>query len=236
MSNVQTEKGGPKKSPLTLAIWGVALVGVAAIIYVIASASFKPREEGSLTSYRRGALAMLEVPGEPKARDPRLPDDIDPGVSPPAAPPPDLAITGPDGKPVKIADFKGKVAVVNMWATWCAPCKIEMPTLGTLQAAYAVQPLEVIAISTDKADPSKYPGDTDATAIERARAELARSPPLKFYHSPGLDLAYAFTPPTPGFPTTIIYDKRGVERARLAKEADWNSPEARALIERLLSE
>ncbi len=234
MSDVQNEKSGPK-SKLTLAIWGVALIGVAGFIYVIASSSFKPAETGSMVQYRQGDLAMLQVPGELGAKDPRLPD-LEPLPSPPAAPPPEMAFTDANGKPVKIADFKGKVTVVNLWATWCAPCKVEMPTLAALQAAYAAQPLEVVAISTDLADTSKYPGETQADAILRAKAELAKSSPLKFYHSPGLDLIYAFAPPAPGLPTTIIYDKKGVERARLAKEADWNSKEARALIERLLSE
>ena len=228
--------GRPKKSPLKLAVWALALIGLAGFLYVIASSAFKPADDdGSLLRYRTGELAKLDIPGEPRAKDPRTPQ-IEPGVQPAAAPPPDFAFTGPDGKPVKIADFKGQVVVVNMWATWCAPCKIEMPTLGKLQAAYAVQPLQVVAISTDKADPSKYPGDTDATAIQRARAELGKSPPLKFYHSPGLDLAFAFTPPTSAFPTTVIYDKKGVERARLVADADWDSKEARALIEHLLRE
>ena len=227
--------GGPKQSPLKLAVWAVALIGLAGFIYVIASAAFKPADEGSLLRYRTGELAKLDVPGEPRAKDPRTPQ-IDPGVQPLAAPAPDLAFAGPDGKPVKISDFKGEVVVVNLWATWCAPCKVEMPTLAKLQAAYAAQPLRVVAISTDKADPSKYPGDTDATAIERARAELGKSPPLTFYHSPGLDLAFAFSPPASAFPTTVIYDKKGVERARLVDDANWNSKEARALIEHLLSE
>jgi thiol-disulfide isomerase/thioredoxin len=227
--------GGSNKNPLKLAVSAVVLIGLAGFLYVIASSAFKPADDGSLLRYRTGELAKLDVPGEPRAKDPRAPE-IDPGVQPPAAPAPDLAFTGPDGKPVRISDFKGQVVVVNMWATWCAPCKIEMPTLGKLQAVYAVQPLQVVAISTDKADPSKYPGETDAGAIQRARAELAKSPPLKFYHSPGLDLAFAFNPPTSAFPTTVIYDKKGVERARLVDDANWNSKEARDLIEHLLKE
>lgn len=235
MSDVQNEKSGPKKSKLTLAIWGVALIGVAGFLYVIASSTFKPKDEGSLTSFRQGQLAMLQVPGEVNAKDPRLPD-LEPLTAPAAAPPPEMNFSGPDGKPIKISDFKGKVTVVNLWATWCAPCKIEMPTLAALQAAYATQPLEVVAISTDVADPSKFEGETQEGAIERAKFELAKSKPLKFYHFPGTELIYEFSPPAQNLPVTIVYDKKGVERARLSKEADWNSKEARALIERLLSE
>ena len=50
---------------------------------------------------------------------------------------------------MKIADFKGKVVVVNIWATWCAPCVAEMPTLAKLQAAYAGKGVEVVAVSID---------------------------------------------------------------------------------------
>jgi thiol-disulfide isomerase/thioredoxin len=231
MSEVQSEK--PKGGAVKYALWLVIAIGVAGFLYVIVHALSKPSEAASMTSFRKGTLATLEVPGSSKPRNPRFPD-LDQGTSPAAAPAPDIAFEGPDGKMVKIADFKGKVTVVNMWATWCAPCKEEMPTLGKLSAAYATQPLAVVAISTDQPDPSKYPGDTMESAIARAKDELAKSPPLSFYHSPGLDMTFKFNPPVAGMPTTIIYDKDGVERARLSGGADWDSPEARALIESLL--
>jgi thiol-disulfide isomerase/thioredoxin len=231
MSEVQSEK--PKSGALKYVLFAVIAVGVAVFLYVIAGALIKPSQPQSITSFRKGTLAMLEVPGASKPRNPRFPD-LDQGMSPAAAPAPDLAIEGPDGKPIKFADFKGKVLVVNMWATWCAPCKEEMPTLGQLSAAYATQPLAVVAISTDSPDTTKYPGDTMDTAIARAKLELAKSPPLQFYHSPGLDVTFKFNPPAAGLPTTVIYDKDGVERGRLSGGANWNSPEARALIEELL--
>jgi thiol-disulfide isomerase/thioredoxin len=231
MSEVQSEK--PKGGALKYVLWAVIAIGVAGFLYVIAGALIKPSQPHSMTAFRKGALAMLEVPGASKPRNPRFPD-LDQGMSPAAAPPPDLTIEGPDGKPVKLTDFKGKVLVVNMWATWCAPCKEEMPTLGQLSAAYAGQPLAVVAISTDQPDTSKYPGDTMETAIARAKQELAKSPPLQFYHSPGVDVTFKFNPPAAGLPTTVIYDKDGVERGRLSGGANWNSPEARAMIEELL--
>lgn len=231
MSEVQSEK--PKGGALKYALWLVIAIGVAAFLYVIAHALIKPSQAQSMTSFRKGSLAGLEVPGASKPRNPRFPD-LDQGMSPAAAPAPDFAFEGPDGKMVKLADFKGKVTVVNMWATWCAPCKTEMPTLGKLAAAYAAQPVAVVAISTDEADTSKYPGDTPQSAIARAKEELAKSPPLAFYHSPGLDMTFKFNPPVAGLPTTIIYDKDGVERGRLSGGAEWDSPEARALIDSLL--
>jgi thiol-disulfide isomerase/thioredoxin len=230
MSEVQSEK--PKSSALKYALWLVIAIGVAAFLYVIGHALTKPSQQASMTSFRKGALAALEVPGASKPRIPRFPD-LDQGTSPPAAPPPDIAFEGPDGKMVKLADFKGKVTVVNMWATWCAPCKIEMPTLGKLAAAYAAQPVAVVAISTDEPD-SRIAGDSMEKVVARAKEELAKSPPLTFYHSPGLDMTFKFSPPVAGMPTTIIYDKDGVERARLSGGAEWDGPEARALIDSLL--
>lgn len=231
MSEVQSEKS--RGGALKYALWAVIAIGVAGFLYFMVSALHKPAQSQSMLSFRKGALAALEVPGSSKPRNPRFPD-LDQGVSPPAAPPPDITFEGPDGKPVKLADFKGKVTVVNMWATWCAPCKTEMPTLGKLAAAYAAQPVAVVAISTDQPDTSKYPGDTMDSAVARAKEELAKSPPLTFYHSPGLDMTFKFNPPVAGMPTTIIYDKDGVERARLSGGASWDSPEARALIDSLL--
>jgi thiol-disulfide isomerase/thioredoxin len=233
MSEVQSEKS--KSDGLKYAIWAVIAVGVAVALYVMAQAMFKPSGPADLISFRKGELSKLEVPGHPKARNPRFPD-IDQGESPAAMAAPALTFEGPDGKPTTFAAFKGKVTVVNLWATWCAPCKIEMPTLGHLAAAYPTQPLAVVAISTDEPDSSRYPGDTMDAAIVRAKEELAKSPPLQFYHSPGLGMTFQFNPPVGGLPTTIIYDKRGVERARLSGGADWNGADARALIETLLKE
>jgi thiol-disulfide isomerase/thioredoxin len=149
----------------------------------------------------------------------------DPGVSPPAAPPPDIAVTGPDGKPMKIADLKGKVVVLNLWATWCAPCKVEMPTLARLQAAYQTQPVKVVALSADA--PEK---------AGEAKAFIAKNAPLQPYLSGGSNILFKFQPVVAGLPSTIIYDKKGIERARISGDADWNSKEARQVVERLLAE
>jgi thiol-disulfide isomerase/thioredoxin len=223
MSDVRSD--GPKKGGLLkIAIISVAVVGVAAILYVIASASFKPKPTGDLVEMRTGSLAKLEVPGHARPRDPRTPD-LDRGVSPAAAPAPDAVFTGPDGKPMKVADLKGKVVVLNLWATWCAPCKIEMPTLAKLQAAYAAQPLQVVTLSADSPD-----------KLAEAQAFLDKNPPLKLSSTGGSTFLFKFTPPVTDLPVTILYDKKGIERARLPGGADWNSKEARALIERLLGE
>ena len=147
---------------------------------------------------------------------------LEPAKTP--APPPPTAIDGPDGKTVTLADFKGQVLVVNLWASWCAPCQREMPTLAKLQADYAGRPVKVVAISLDK-------GEED---IAKAKARIAQNAPLAFYHAP-YDLAFALAPPVEGLPTTLFYDSSGRERGRITAPADWTKPEAHAVVDRLLA-
>ena len=124
-----------------------------------------------------------------------------------------------------LAEFKGKVAVVNVWANWCAPCKAEIPSLAKLQQEYAGKAVAVVPISVGKGD--------DEPA---GHAFIDRNPPLTFYSEPTYKLAFAFSPVVENMPTTIIYDKKGVERARLAGGADWSGPDARKVIDHLLQE
>lgn len=117
----------------------------------------------------------------------------------------------------------GQVMVVNLWATWCTPCKAEMPTLGALQRRFEGR-VRVIPVSVDE----------DAQA-EAARSELAQlsenSLPFVMDSTRGV----LFDVRAPGLPVTIIYSARGEEVARLAGGADWSSDEAAALVEAVLA-
>lgn len=206
MSEVQSEAAAKKRNPVRLALGGVVLVGVAAVLYVIASASFKPHGPADLTEFKKGTLEKLDLPATPR-------------------PAPDTVFTSLDGKPATLADFKGRVVVMNLWATWCAPCKAEMPTLAKLQSVYATQPVTVLPISVDR--------DSDLNLVNE---EMAANPPLKTYRDPSYKLSFALEPKAAGYPTTIIYDRQGRERARMAGPADWSSPEARGIVEKLLAE
>ncbi|HQT55412.1 MAG: TlpA disulfide reductase family protein [Phenylobacterium sp.] len=206
MSQAPEETSKPKSGLLKGALWGVALLGVAAVVYIMAQASINPRQTTSLKSLAKGEMAKLIFPAE-------------------AGPAPATSFQDADGKPVRLADFKGKVVVVNLWATWCGPCVIEMPTLAKLAAAYEGQPVAVVAVSVD--------GERDA---EKARLFIAKHAPLVFYRDPKLKLPYDFKPAAVGMPTTVIFGKDGVERARLAGGADWAGPEARAVIDKVLAE
>ena len=206
MSEVQSEAAAKKRNPMRMALGGVILVGVAAVLYVIAAASFKPHGPADPREFKKASLEKLDVPATPRAA--------------PATP-----FTGLDGKTATLSDFKGRVVVMNLWATWCAPCKAEMPTLAKLQAAYATQPLTVLPISVDR--------DSDLNLVT---AEMAANPPLKTYRDPSYRMSFALDPKAGGFPTTVIYDKQGRERARMTGPADWASPEAKGLVEKLLAE
>ncbi len=206
MNEVQSGQGGRKRHPIKLALGGVILVGVAAVLYVIVAASFKPQGPVDLTEFKRGTLAKMDVPASPR-------------------PAPDTVFTSLDGKPATLADFKGRVVVMNLWATWCAPCRAEMPTLAKLQAVYATQPVTVLPITVDR--------DGDLNLVNE---EMAANPPLKTYRDPSYKLSFALEPKAGGFPTTVIYDRQGRERARMTGPADWSSPEARGLVEKLLAE
>ncbi len=123
---------------------------------------------------------------------------------------------------MKIADLKGKVVVMNVWATWCAPCKVEMPTLAKLAAAYEGKPVVVAPISIDTPE-----------AAQKARLFIAQNAPLQFYHDREMKLPFKIN--AQGAPTTVIYGKDGLEIARVAGEADWAGAEARALIDKALA-
>ena len=180
-------------------------MGAASAVYVIGGSALKPDGPVALKSLATGGMAKLQETA-PKA-------------------PPAKTFVDAEGKALSLADLKGQVLVVNLWATWCAPCKQEMPTLAKLQAAYEGKPVKVVAISIDRL------ADTQA-----AKDFIAQNAPLAFYQEASMELPFLFQPEAQGFPTTLLYDKAGLERARVVGEADWSTPEAKAVVDRLLAE
>jgi thiol-disulfide isomerase/thioredoxin len=225
MSNEAPGRGGLKPRVgrgVRLALWGASALGVAAVLYVTGGAVFKP--PGRLVGARgeAGRAWTLLTPAEAQTAMHEIPPLVGRGKGAPA---PDVAFAGPEGGPVKIGDFKGHVTLVNLWATWCAPCRKEMPTLAALQKAEASTGLKVVAISVDR-----------PAATVQAKAFIAQNAPLAFYQDAGLKLPFAFKPPVGGFPTTLIYDKAGRERARVASDVDWTGAKARRVVEKLAAE
>ena len=211
MSDIQTEEGvkAKRRGPGAVGyiLGAVVLIGAAAALYVITPRFIKPAASsaggGALKSLASGGVSALTTASAGK-------------------PAPDTVFIAADDRPMHLADLKGKILVVNLWATWCGPCVKEMPSLAKLQSAYAGRIL-VAPISMDK-----------AADREKARAVMAQNAPLPFYEDVKSAMAFALTPPAEGFPTTVIYDATGHEKARIADGVDWNAPEARAVIDALL--
>ncbi|MGB3417343.1 MAG: TlpA disulfide reductase family protein [Mesorhizobium sp.] len=142
-----------------------------------------------------------------------------------------LSFNGPDGQPMTIADLNGqagtaKTVLLNLWATWCAPCRAEMPALDTLQKEMGGDRFEVVAVNVDTGDdskPKKFLEETGVTALGHYRdASMGVFNDLK---TRGLAL---------GLPATMLIDAEGCLIGHMNGPAEWASPDAKRLIEAAL--
>jgi thiol-disulfide isomerase/thioredoxin len=161
-------------------------------------------EARRIAPFARGEVAALVPAGTPR----RVPE---------------LVFQDSNGKPVRLADFRGRVVLINLWATWCVPCRKEMPALDALQGKIGGQTFSVVAINLDTGD---------------------RSKPRKFLNDIGIrHLAYYEDPSTNvfqelkrygrsiiGLPTTLLVDRDGCELGTLAGPAEWASEDALKLV------
>lgn len=124
---------------------------------------------------------------------------------------------------LQLSDLKGKYVLLNVWATWCPPCVVEMPSLNRLAQTYNGEDFVVMTISMDKDDESiaRFFAENDLDHLTRWR-------------DPYFNLAGKLE--ERGLPITVFYDKGGQEIARLSGEADWDSEEAIGLIKAILGE
>ncbi|HLY45680.1 MAG TPA: TlpA disulfide reductase family protein [Stellaceae bacterium] len=139
----------------------------------------------------------------------------------PPQPTPEVGFTDVAGKPASFADFKGKPAVVNLWATWCQPCVHEMPSLDRLQAKLAGR-LTVAAISEDH-------GGAKLIAPFLAKMGLSS---LKVYLDPKAALGHALQ--VRGLPTSIVLDADGRIAGRVEGAAEWDSAKMAAVLQPFL--
>jgi thiol-disulfide isomerase/thioredoxin len=134
----------------------------------------------------------------------------------------DLAFLGPDGQPKKLSDMKGRAVLLNLWATWCVPCREEMPALDRLQAQAGGADFEVVALNIDTA------------RLERRQAFLTEIGVkyLSFYADPTADVFQTLkrAGKVVGLPTTILIDSEGCELGALAGAASWDSADALRLV------
>jgi thiol-disulfide isomerase/thioredoxin len=134
----------------------------------------------------------------------------------------DLTFLAPDGKPLKLSDMKGRTILLNLWATWCVPCREEMPALDRLQLQAGGQDFEVVALNID------------TSRLERRQAFLTEIgvKALSFYADPTADVFQLLkrAGKVVGLPTTILIDADGCELGTLAGAAAWDSADALRLV------
>lgn len=135
----------------------------------------------------------------------------------------DLTFTDPDGAEFTLADYRGQSILLNFWATWCAPCREEMPALNSLQKEFGGENFQVVTIAS---------GRNPLPAIR------------KFYDQAGLDVLPVLLDPRQrlarefgvvAMPATILIDGDGAEVARLMGPADWASDTARQIVTQMTS-
>jgi thiol-disulfide isomerase/thioredoxin len=135
---------------------------------------------------------------------------------------PDLAFEDADGKPRKLSDWRGRTVLVNLWATWCVPCRREMPALEGLQTKLGGPDFQVVAVNIDTRDPDKpknFLKDAKLTRLGYFNDQKAKV--FQDLKSIGRAL---------GMPTSVLVDGQGCEIATIAGPADWASEDAIKLI------
>jgi thiol-disulfide isomerase/thioredoxin len=135
---------------------------------------------------------------------------------------PDLAFEDAEGKPKKLSDWRGRTVLVNLWATWCVPCRKEMPALDSLQARLGGKDFEVVAVNIDTRDPEKpknFLKEANLTRLGYFSDQKAKV----FQDLKGVGRAL-------GMPTSVLVDGQGCEIATIAGPAEWASDDAVKLI------
>jgi len=132
---------------------------------------------------------------------------------------PDSVFHDPDGEDISLKEFRGVPVLVNLWASWCAPCIKELPTLGKLEESHAIDgQLGVIAVSQDMAPKASV----DAFLTDKHIGRYAA------FHDPEAGLSAALAVQT--LPTSVLYDAQGREEWRYVGDLDWTSEAARKLL------
>ncbi|MDO5621842.1 MAG: TlpA disulfide reductase family protein [Paracoccus sp. (in: a-proteobacteria)] len=137
------------------------------------------------------------------------------------APAPDAAFSDIDGGTHKLSDYRGTALLVNFWATWCAPCRHEMPSLDRLQQAEGGEDFQVLTIAAGRNQPEAIRKFFTDESIET----------LPTLTDASMTLARQLG--VMGLPVTVLFDKDGNEVARLMGDAEWDSPAALAVVQQL---
>jgi thiol-disulfide isomerase/thioredoxin len=135
---------------------------------------------------------------------------------------PDLTFEDAEGKPRKLSEWRGKTILLNLWATWCVPCRKEMPALDALQGKLGGKDFEVVAVNIDTRDPDKprnFLKDANLTRLAYFTDQKAKV----FQDLKAIGRAL-------GMPTSVLVDAQGCEIGTIAGPAEWASDDAVKLI------
>jgi thiol-disulfide isomerase/thioredoxin len=208
----------PRAAPWLAGVVLLALVGTGAAWYGLSGrtalnaipSECEPAKAvtARLTPLAQGEVAAVEVRSAPK-------------------PPPAIAFEGPDGQTRTLADFKGKTVLVNLWATWCIPCRQEMPALDRLQADLGGKDFEVVAINVDTRNADKPKAWLQENGIHN----------LAYYADPSGKVLQTLQKSghVVGLPTTVVVGPAGCEMALLKGPAEWASADGLAFMRTALA-
>lgn len=136
---------------------------------------------------------------------------------------PDVAFTDEKGKAIALKEFSGKPVLVNLWATWCAPCIAEMPQLDNIAGAHSKDGLQLLTISQDSLGVDKVMAYWNGKGFKHIHPYLDPENKLGFHYGTGV------------LPTSVLYSADSKEIARIIGAPDWEGPEAAALIKEALT-
>ena len=143
------------------------------------------------------------------------------GVVKPGDPAPNFQLRDMNGRNVSLSDLRGKVVLLNFWATWCGPCRVEMPAMERLYRAYDRKDFEILAVSTD----------AQGTAVTRPfQQENKLTFPI--LHDSDFRVGLSYGART--LPMTFMVDRQGIVRQHIFGARDWEALEAHQLIEMLM--